>query len=141
MRQLDPMYIHNFDGDVVSLADTSAHDLRAATTNDPQIVRVLSVLNKETTAQTVKVGIHDGTTTVYATIEVPLSAGNVTGTALFDLLGASELAAFVETDGGSNPMIVLPAGWKMTIQRTGSNTSGMIAISKAEIWGDGTAAS
>jgi hypothetical protein len=140
MRQIDPMYIDHFDGDVVALTDTNVHDLRAADANDTQIVRVLAVQNLETTDEEVVVGLTDGTTTLACTVSVPLSSGNVAGTALFDLLAAAEMAPLVEEDDAGNPMITLPVGWSLTITRSGANTNGMVALSKAEVWGDGVAA-
>lgn len=77
----------------------------------------LSCTSTDTGAQTVKIYIHDGTTSyqIY-TINIPLSSGNTTSAAAVDIFGSSLGASAFQKQRDANgvPYFNLPAGWKIT---------------------------
>jgi len=106
-------YAAQFDS--TESANTEYDILTVNATYDRRIYGI-SCTSTDTAANTVKIFLHDGTTSFQIfTINIPLSSGNTVSAAAIDIFGSSlGASAFTkQRDANGVPYFNLPAGWKI----------------------------
>ncbi len=96
--------------------NNTEYDILTADATYDRRIYGISCTSTDAGAQTVKIFLHDGTTSFQIfTINIPLNSGNSVSVAAIDIFGSSlGASAFTkQRDANGVPYFNLPAGWKI----------------------------
>lgn len=113
-RTTEPMFVNKFGGTHTTFSSTGQQIVVQEDVSESQIVRVLSLVNKSLSDDTLYMYINDGSSIIQvAVLAVPASAGELASVPAFDVLSSENVSSITEIDDSGNKYITLPSGWSI----------------------------
>lgn len=123
-----PMFIQTIKTwayQITNATGTTIETLVTAGVNGSK-VEAVNISNTDTVAHTLSLYINDGTTNhLFATISIPASAGNATGTPPVNVLASANMSS-LPYDANGNKFLYLKAGYALNIAITAAATTGTL---------------